>query len=370
MMKTLCKYPNGSVLPLAVVLMVLFLLVLAVVADLGWVCIVKNELQNAADAAALAGVSQLPDEGFLLGSPDQTDDIISCRDFAETFAAHNKAAHKSLLLDRNEANYTSGGIVVGYIANPLDLSSLFQVEGVSEYNSVRVEASLTNALNGPLELLLGAVTGLETIEVRARATATIDDRICGFKIKGQERLDMLPFSLDQDYWNQCLQEYAATGNPIKIYPNDPETPGNFGTIDIGPPDNSASDLVRQIENGISPDDLAAVGGFILEDRGDGVYIKEFQGDTGISNVVGNALDNIQGQDRILPIHANVINPGNNAIFEVCGFVGVRIFDVHMTGAVDKRYIRVEPRIVQSAHAVIDPSASHSHLVFASALTQM
>ena len=37
-------------------------------------------------------------------------------------------------------------------------------------------------------------------------------------------------------------------------------PGNFGTVDIGSPNNSTADLTRQILYGISEDDLAYFGG--------------------------------------------------------------------------------------------------------------
>jgi len=366
------KHPSGSILPLLAASMILLLVMLAAAVDLGWIYLARMQLQNAADAAALAGVAQLIDEDFLTGTPDQSDDVIACRDSAETYAGLNKAAGRHLSLDRNDSNDPNGGIVVGYIEDPLHISSSFQVGGVPEYNSVRVETSLVSGLNGPLELLLGAVTGIENIEIRARSTATVDDRVAGFTLKEGERLNMLPFSIDENYWNTQLQDYWTSGNPMSIYPNDPYTPGNFGTIDIGPPDNSTSDIIYQIQNGVSVSDLAAIGGLVLTDEdGDGVFTKRLQGDTGVSSAIGHVLDDMLGQERLVPLHRNVVNPGNNATFELCGFVAVQIIDVKMTAALDLRYIKVYPRILRSGHAVVNPNVPRSHFVYSAlSLTRM
>lgn len=49
------------ILPLAAVLLVIVFAFLAFSIDIGYVAMTRGELQNAADAAALAGVADLPD---------------------------------------------------------------------------------------------------------------------------------------------------------------------------------------------------------------------------------------------------------------------------------------------------------------------
>ena len=369
-MKAQTQHPTGSVLPLVAVMLTLLLLMLAMVVDLGWINVASNELKVAAEAAALAGASQLLDEDILLGSPDQSDDIVDCRDSAETFANYNTAAGRNLLLDRNDENDPSGGIVVGYIQDPLDLSSPLQTTGVATYNSVQVTTRLSEEANGPLELLLGAFTGRDTIEVAAQATATLDDRIVGFASVAEDQpLQMLPYSLKDTLWYAGLAQYQSFGTYISIFP-ERVAPGNFGSVDIGPPNNSTADLERQILYGITAQDLAAVGGMVLEDPDeDGVFTKLLEADPGMSSAVKDEFASIIGQTRLLPIHMSVTGQGNNAIFEICGFVGVRITGVHLTGNPDNRYVAVEPCAVTVKEGKIDPDAPRTQLVYALSLTR-
>src|SRR5207248_5530722 len=50
---------TGAVVPMVAVLIVLILAMVAFAVDIGYICVVQKEMQNAADSAALAGASQL-----------------------------------------------------------------------------------------------------------------------------------------------------------------------------------------------------------------------------------------------------------------------------------------------------------------------
>ena len=57
-----------------------------------------------------------------------------------------------------------------------------------------------------------------------------------------------------------------------------------------------------------------------------------QGDTGISNgPITQALNEILGEPRAIALFTEVQNPGNNAIYKLVEFVGVRTMDVQTTG---------------------------------------
>ena len=56
---------RGAIAPLAAIMLVFFMFLVAVAVDLGYVANVRAELQNAADSAALAGASQLLDNNIL-----------------------------------------------------------------------------------------------------------------------------------------------------------------------------------------------------------------------------------------------------------------------------------------------------------------
>ena len=56
---SLIKDKRGAMAPITIILMVIFFALLAFVIDLGHLLLVREQLQNAADAAALAGARAL-----------------------------------------------------------------------------------------------------------------------------------------------------------------------------------------------------------------------------------------------------------------------------------------------------------------------
>jgi len=395
---------KGNVLVFVAVCLTLFFCFLALSVDIGWIMLTKSELQAAADSAALAGAAQLTDEDILTGTPNQNDDVSLARDYSQTFSSFNTAAKESITLDRNETNETDGGVVVGYIHNPLDLNSPLETTGVSYYNTVQVETRRTPEINGTLKLFLGFFTNLDEVSLRTRSAATLDDRIIGFDMNAGEFLPMLPFTVYKESWDAAYDAtYVATSETcpasnggdkfgydettksvtphgdgiveIHLYPNKPDVckypdaPGNFGTLDIGYENNSTDDLVRQIQQGCRAEELALSGNMMLEQDVSGVWCKWANGDTGVSSTIRLALENIKGQARILPLHDKVTGTGDTAYFRIVRFVGVRIVDVKMTGALTDRRVTVQPASVVCQNAVFHPDAPHSNLVFALSLTR-
>ena len=401
-MKNPVQTQNGSVLVLFAISITMIFVITAIVMDLGYIVLTKSELQNAADAAALAGVLELIDEDALERTFNQVDDISDARDVSQSYSRFNRAAFSNVALDRNDANTVEGGIVVGYIDNPNSQSSAFETANLSRYNSVQVTAKRAPEINGTLDLLLGAFSGLTEISVQSTAIASIEDRVIGFDVNGDDTLMMLPFSIYVDAWDavydpnfveteNCpiliedkysvhdgvVYKNCADGIPeIKLYPSNedvcglPSSPGNFGTIDLGQENNSTDDLRRQIVDGITAADLVSMGGMIMSDPdGDGIFTKWVDGDTGVSSSIRTPMQEIKGEPRLLPLHRDLVGTGDNAQYEICRFVGINVMDVKMTGALASRYIIVQPAQVLEPTAMIDPQAPHSNLIYAVSLTR-
>lgn len=399
-----CSLDNkrGSVLVLFAVSVTMIFVITAIVLDLGYIALTKSELQNAADSAALAGVLELIDEDAITRTFDQSDDVVDARDVSQSYSLYNKAASKNVALDRNDINAEDGGIVVGYIDDPVSLDSAFETANLSRYNSVKVTAKRAPEINGMLDLMLGSFSGMDKIALQSTAVASIEDRVVGFDVNGDGTLDMLPFSIFVDAWDAVYDpdfietetcpievednysihdgvvfKNCSDGIPeIKLYPNKeavcglPAAPGNFGTIDLGQENNSTDDIRRQIVEGISENDLVAMGGMILSDPdGDGIFTKWVDGDAGVSTSIRSPLMEIKGQPRLLPLHRDLVGTGDNAQYELCRFVGVAVVDVKMTGALENRHIIVQPAQVIEAKAIIDPEAPHSDLIYAVSLTR-
>jgi hypothetical protein len=69
------------------------------------------------------------------------------------------------------------------------------------------------------------------------------------------------------------------------------------------------------------------------------------GDSGVSASIQNEMRDIIGQPRMIPIYSSVTNPGNTATYTICQFVGVRVMNVKLTGALKLKSIIVQPAYV-------------------------
>src|ERR1700731_1976487 len=69
---SLCQQRPGAIMPLAALLSVVLLGMVAFAVDTSWIVLTRSELQNAADAAALAGAGQLMNGYVQYNLPNQT----------------------------------------------------------------------------------------------------------------------------------------------------------------------------------------------------------------------------------------------------------------------------------------------------------
>src|SRR5262249_19947196 len=135
--RTACvRQRRGVVAPLTAILVVFLMGMVAFAVDIGYVVLVRQELQNAGDAASLARASKLLDPSLLKGSPNQSQAMANARDEATRFAQANTAGNVALGLRDNASNDQSGDIVCGFLANPQDQSQSMTYTQFP--NSVRV----------------------------------------------------------------------------------------------------------------------------------------------------------------------------------------------------------------------------------------
>jgi hypothetical protein len=194
------------------------------------------------------------------------------------------------------------------------------------------------------------------IDAGAISTAYVVRNIRGFRVPTNgTNLDIVPIAVDEETWNQVMLGVGpdnwtfhddgtieAGGDGIaemNMYPQGTGAPGNRGTIDIGSENNSTSVIARQVTDGVTPMDLAYHGGELVLDE----YGKlDLNGDTGISAGIKDELLSIKGEPRIIPIFSEVNGPGNNAIFTIVGWVGIRILDVDLTGSESNKRVIIQP----------------------------
>ena len=362
---------GGAIVFVAVSVTALLGLV-ALSVDVGRIYVAKAELQRAADAAAHASTWVLLNEDRL--HQDLQDGVFE--------AARHEAANRAAANDVLRAApivHPLEDVIIGRWDDFSNGGGGMSFEDPDSWNAVKVSVQRNAAHGGSIILYFGRVLGFTQKDLGAQATAAFEDGITGFEVTDQTgNAPVLPYSLKNKSWQDLM------GSPFDNYTYDPDTgevsegpdgipelnifpgggdgqlePGNFGTVDIGGDDNSASDLARQISEGISEEDLAYHGGS-LEFGSEG-YL-DLNGDTGISAGVKEELKAIRGRPRAIPLFSDVWDPGNNATFRIVAWAGIRIMHVRLIGAEDRRQVIVQPAFVVDDAAMGGGSGS-SYLVY-------
>jgi hypothetical protein len=235
----------------------------------------------------------------------------------------------------------------------------------------------TSAQNGEIPLFFARALGVEKATTEADATAALISGFRGFTAPADgSNLDILPFALDEQTWNNLPAQgsdnysYIASSKTVgsggdgirevNLFPQGTGSPGNRGTVDIGSNNNSTADIARQILYGISASDLAHHGGSLEFDSNGELHLN---GDTGISAGVKDELTSIIGKPRIIPIFRTVVGPGNNADYTIVKFVGIRIVAVKLTGSMASKYVMIQPCNVISKGGIYEPSATGTQYIY-------
>ena len=376
---------RASVTVLTGVSMTVLLGFAALTIDVGMLYNVRVELQRTADAAALAGASKLLDDDLLKGGSNVSDVLQAAQQAAQSITALN-------LVQNASPQVIAADIRAGYLNNMNNLSEAINFNSPTQYNTVQVTVRRDGSANGPVPLIFGRIFGLNSANVTATAAAAYKGKVVGFQATSQTgNAKLMPFALSVYAWTQLLaqsggltDEYSydsdnhtvASGSDgifeINLYPSD-ETgqlpPGNFGTVDIGSSsNNSTQHLSDQIRYGITADDMSYYDGK-LQLGEDGTLMLtgstiSLTGDTGLSAAIKDDLKFIIGKSRAIPLFNQVIGPGNNSVFTIVGFAGIRIVDVKLTGPESKKRVLIQPALVVDDTVITSTSSGPSYFVTA------
>lgn len=343
-----------------VIMMGVLVSMLAFAIDIGYIAVSKADARRTADAAALAACWKVYDGAVSNVNPALLENEVL--NAASSIALSNPVCNSGPLLSRQEQN---ADFELGYMAS-LSGNDPIVSDNSKPYRAVRVRIQKTEGLNGQVPLYFARIFGQTGRNLSVESTAAMATKIKGFSVPSggsSNTLDLLPFALDQSTWDamlagggadqyrfDALQNKVLSGSDgireVNLYPQGTGSPGNRGTVDIGGANNSTSDIARQIVHGISEDDLIDLGKpLVLADDGK----MSLNGDTGISAGVKDELASIIGQTRIIPIFSNVSGNGNNAMYTIVRWVGVRVLAVKLTGPMNGKYLMVQsaPMIVRN-----------------------
>ncbi|WP_261343491.1 TadG family pilus assembly protein [Rubripirellula reticaptiva] len=356
---------RGSAAVFGLVLTMSLVALMAVTLDFGQIHVGETELRRSADAAAMAACWEMYDEQ----SAGSSQMVVN--DAAFETANHYASANT---IGQQAAVFANQDVELGNYDN----SGQWSTSDPTLFNAVRVTLRRQSESNGELPLFFGSLTGRESQSMHVTATAAMLQSISGFyePSDSTSTINILPLALDLPSWldaiaGETTDEFAYINGTVQsgsdgifetnLYPKGTGAPGNRGTVDIGGANNSTADLSRQILHGISLDDFIELGKPLeFDDKGE----LELNGDTGISAGIKDELAALIGKKRVIPIYTAVAGNGNNAMFTIVRFEGVRILDVKLTGKKTEKRVIIQPAKVVARRARIDfaGTSTSTHLV--------
>ncbi len=369
------RHRLGAAALLAALMMVVILGVAALALDIGYLFMNYSQLQSCSDSGSLAGAQVLVHDGLVKAVPEYTTAQANARSTAVTYASSNRVGASLPSVDSNSSNDSGGDVVLGYMSDPSNPSASLDFSNPLLFNAVQVRVRKHADKNGLVESFFSRLWGNQGEAVAARATAVVSSSITGFKVTSESgNSDLLPFGVKKTTWDAMIAGSGAdafkvdsTGAVVSgsdgilemnMFPVDNGSSGNSGTVDIGNSNNSTADLSRQIRYGVNSSDLAYIGGS-LQLGSDGTV--QLNGDTGISAGIKDDLESIKGRPRTICLYTTVSGNGNNAMYTVVGFVGVRIMKVKLTG--NPKYVTIQPAAVIDASAIIGNTTNSSQYVY-------
>ncbi|MDH3717810.1 MAG: pilus assembly protein TadG-related protein [Planctomycetota bacterium] len=344
---------RGAIAVLAALLIVTFLGIMAFGIDVGYLALARTELQNAADASAMAGAAGLID------APSQA------LAQAKIFGEHNYAAAHDVIIVPAE------DVAIGMWNFQNRTFQAATTATLSQANAVQTTTRLDSSRTNSAPLFFARIFGRDSQDMDAVATAALWSNLKGFRIPPNgQNLPLLPIAYDLDTWEEAMAgigpdnwswdggqgQTNATPDGVKEINLHPEgnngSPGNRGLIEIGPDGGDTNAFRQQILHGINPAELNHHGGSLeLSSQGQ----MTLSGETGIRSTLQGDLHAIVGQTRIVPLFNQLADSGTNASYTIVKFGAVRIMEVDFNGS-PKRII-AQPTHVYIHGAIPDTSGA-------------
>ncbi len=325
----------------------------------------RTALQANADADALAAVGALVDDSWLTGDPArQMLRVGVARSEAEAYAAANKVLGQPQVLELPfpaTANPPDGDIVFAHLDKPrspipaervlvtADLNGTYHGNPfLPLVNTVRINARRVQARGTAVGLFGSNFSGIGSADLEARATATLDRDIVGFRPIGGQPIPMAPIALltrasvgvpsswenelgkGVDFWRHFHGVFisGSDGLPevsVLISPDEAKASAALVLLGISDVTSAAhqTTLDTQIAGGITANDLQGLGGvFELDPSNNRLTVAASRGDPSFYTKLLIQLDAIKNQPRIWPLY-EIYDAGTGQAV-VSGFVAARV----------------------------------------------
>jgi hypothetical protein len=275
---------------------------------------------------------------------------------AQKFSVLNRAGNVNLtLLDQDiQFGFTdaSGNFTTAYSGFP---------------NTIQVTVRRDGAANGVLQTFFGGVIGTSSVNLEATARATIySGNVNSLQVIPNVSAHILPVALDYKVWDQfyatgqssdgTIHLNASNSLPeLHVYPTPGNAPGNFGLLDVGPPQNNVPAFRNWIDDGETPNDIS----YLVNNGLVPVSFqspKSWKGGPGLKSTLETDFQSQMWVPNLIPLFQAVsyspyqaaTGTGQGATYAIVGFVGVKLS--HASGSGNNMDISLQPT------AVVDPTA--------------
>lgn len=182
---------QGSFAPAAILALVVVVSGVALVLDKLWLEAAHAELTTAVEAAALSSGKQLASDDLLREDSAIESRLERARVQATELAARHLIAGQPVQLDASE----EGSIRFGKLVLRNDADEPLFVETTDNPTSVVVTGARTRSGNNPVALLWQGIAGIDFADVVARAEATVDNHVVGFRALNGIPIPALPLAI-------------------------------------------------------------------------------------------------------------------------------------------------------------------------------
>jgi Flp pilus assembly protein TadG len=231
----LAREDSGNVAIITAILLVVLIGLVALVVDVGHVKAVRNELQNAADAAALAGTRGMFPPAAPGAKYIPVEDPPWCgQGVTMAMTTVNRTDTQDLAIPQADVQ-TGTWDWTGNIFTPNAGCSL-------AINSMRVTVRKDSSANQPVNTWFARIFGRNTVDVAARATAAV-----GY-VQGLPPRSGFPIAISEALKTQLMDSGETQG--IALYPDKLDNGGWCGPLGYNP---NPPNLKDWINNGVPTD---------------------------------------------------------------------------------------------------------------------
>jgi len=292
---------DGQVVALTPLLLLAVAAMLALTVDVGRVVVEKSRLQNACDAAALAGAKVLLNER-VDGRNERQCRQAAFREAEALYRANSPEAAVTIEFGSEGA----GGSFAA--ASEAKAATLVRVRGRRDQD----------APGGTLPMFFAGLVGVREARVSAAAVAQVATSVRGVLA------NLAPFGVP-------VERVPALGASITFYPGDPKAykegkgddkvvPGNWGLLNLDGGDLSTEELVDWIEHGTGSLVVPADEGYVWVD-----------GTSGFRAALNKTIRDKIGDPMIVVVYDKVVGTGSTAAFRCIGFLSVTITGCKLVG---------------------------------------